>query len=77
MAQDCRRQHVANPVTMRSPAQRNQDCLMLEEDCSSSFLPSKILGADEAAVFVVAVVVILMKRYSFDNMMLIPWAQAR
>ncbi|CAM9607235.1 unnamed protein product [Ectocarpus sp. 8 AP-2014] len=70
MAQDCRRQHLANS------AQRHQDvaCLMLEEDCLSSFLPSKMLGADEAVVFVVAVVVMVV---SFDNVMLISGAQKR
>ncbi|CAN0057804.1 unnamed protein product [Ectocarpus sp. 6 AP-2014] len=68
MAQDCRRQHFANS------GHQGVVCLMLEEDCSSSFVPSKMLGADEAAVFVVAVVVMVL---SFDNMMLISGAQKR
>ncbi|CAM9351478.1 unnamed protein product [Ectocarpus sp. 8 AP-2014] len=59
----------AGASILRTPveiAQRHQDvvCLMLEEDCSSSFLPSKMLGADEAAVFIVTVVVmVLVKRW--------------
>ncbi|CAN0481564.1 unnamed protein product [Ectocarpus sp. 12 AP-2014] len=47
-------------------AQRHQDvvCLMLEENCSSSFLPSKMLGADEAAMFIITVVImVLVKRW--------------
>ncbi|CBJ28471.1 hypothetical protein Esi_0106_0069 [Ectocarpus siliculosus] len=76
MAQDCRRQHFANSVEI---AQGHQGvvCLMLEEDCSPSFLPSKILRADEAAVFVVAVVAVVVMVLSFDNMMLISGAQKR
>ncbi|CAM9960657.1 unnamed protein product, partial [Ectocarpus sp. 13 AM-2016] len=59
----------AGASILRTPveiAQRHQDvvCLMLEEDCSSSFLPSKMLGADEAAMFVVTVVaMVLVKRW--------------
>ncbi|CBJ28456.1 hypothetical protein Esi_0106_0035 [Ectocarpus siliculosus] len=59
----------AGASILRTPveiAQRHRDvvCLMLEEDCSSSFLSSKMLGTDEAAVFIVTVVaMVLVKRW--------------
>ncbi|CAM9562694.1 unnamed protein product, partial [Ectocarpus sp. 4 AP-2014] len=59
---------IAGASILRTPveiAQRHKDvvCLMLEEDCSSSFLPSKILGADEAAMFIVTVVVMVLVKW--------------
>ncbi|CBJ33795.1 hypothetical protein Esi_0615_0001 [Ectocarpus siliculosus] len=59
----------AGTSILRTPVeitQRHQHvaCLLLEEDCASSSLPSNVLGADEAASFIIAVVLmVLVKRW--------------
>ncbi|CAM9397852.1 unnamed protein product, partial [Ectocarpus sp. 6 AP-2014] len=55
----------AGASILRTPVeitQRHQHvaCFVLEEDCASSSLPSNILGADEAAAIVVAVVLMVL-----------------